>query len=134
MDKVLIDKLAFVEIKDRKVLVTLSRGKSVWYIPGGKREEGESDEQALIREVKEELSVDIKPETIKHFNVFEAVADGKPEGTFVQLTCYTASYDGVVAPSAEIEKVDYFSYSQKAQCSAVSNLVFEDLHKKGLID
>ena len=33
-----IDKLAFIQIKDRKVLETLSRGKDKWYTPGGKRE------------------------------------------------------------------------------------------------
>lgn len=54
-----IDKLAFIYLQDRKLLVTLSRGKDVWYIPGGKREAGETDEQALTREVKEELDVDL---------------------------------------------------------------------------
>jgi hypothetical protein len=64
MQKTCIDKLAFVELKDRKVLETKSKGKDIWYIPGGKRDEGESDEQALVREIKEELNVEIDPTTI----------------------------------------------------------------------
>jgi 8-oxo-dGTP pyrophosphatase MutT (NUDIX family) len=36
---------------------TKSKGKTKYYIPGGKRENGESDEQTLIREIAEELSV-----------------------------------------------------------------------------
>lgn len=134
MDKVLIDKLAYLEIKERRLLVTLSRGKDTWYIPGGKREQGESDIEALTREVKEELAVDLKPETIEKYNVFEAPAHGKPEGTFVQMTCYMAEYKGSISPSSEIERVDYFTYAQKEKCSAVDNIIFEDLHKKGLID
>lgn len=67
-----IDKLAFIYIKDKKVLVTLSRGKNVWYIPGGKRNREENDEEALIREVKEELSVDLVKETVKKYGVFSA--------------------------------------------------------------
>jgi len=133
MDKVLIDKLAFIEIKDKKLLVTLSKGKDTWYIPGGKREAGETDTQALVREVKEELSVDLDPVTIKKYGVFEAPAHGKPEGTFVQMTCYAAKYKGELHASSEIEKFDYFIHGQKDLCSAVDHLIMDDLQKKGLI-
>jgi 8-oxo-dGTP diphosphatase len=61
----MIDKLAWCCIKDKRLLGARSKGKNIYYIPGGKREEGESDHEALIREIKEELSVDLKPETIQ---------------------------------------------------------------------
>lgn len=48
MQKSYIDKLAFIDLKNKKLLSTLSKGKDKWYIPGGKREDGETDEQALI--------------------------------------------------------------------------------------
>ena len=134
MQKIYIDKLAFIEIRDRKVLETLSFGKDKWYIPGGKRIEGETDEQALIREVLEELAVDVIPETIKYYGTFEAVAHGKPEGTFVRMTCYRASYKGVLTPSMEVEKMDRFDYSKKEMTSPVDHLIFDDLKNKDLID
>ncbi len=134
MPTAFIDKLAFIEIRDRKVLVTQSRGKNVWYIPGGKRESGESDLEALMREVKEELTVDLLPETVKHCGTFEAQAHGKPEGTKVRMTCYTAGYQGTIAPAAEIESVEYFSYAQKHQTSPVDALIFDDLKRKNIID
>lgn len=102
-----IDKLAFIYIKNKKVLVTLSKGKNTWYIPGGKREAGESDEQALTREVKEELTINLIPNTIKKYGIFEAPAHGKSEGTMVHMTCYTAEFVGNLHPSAEIEKFDF---------------------------
>lgn len=134
MEKNYIDKLAFIEIKDRKILETCSYGKDRWYIPGGKRDAGESDEQALIREVKEELQVDLIPETIEHYGTFEAQAHGKPEGTVVRMSCYTAQYKGALNPSAEVEKMDWFDYSQKDMVSPVDQLIFDDLKAKGLID
>lgn len=134
MEKSYIDKLALIEIRDRKILETCSYGKDKWYIPGGKREGDESDEQALIREVKEELLVDLIPETIKHYGTFEAQAHGKPEGTVVRMTCYTADYEGMLTPSAEIEKMDWFTYAQKGDTSPVDQLIFEDLKAKNLID
>lgn len=134
MEKTYIDKLAFIELRDRKVLETKSVGKDTWYIPGGKREAGESDEQALIREVKEELGVDIDPATITHYGTFEAQAHGKPEGTVVRMTCYQAKYAGALAPNAEVEFMDWFDYSKRGLVSPVDQLIFDDLQAKGFID
>jgi 8-oxo-dGTP diphosphatase len=134
MEKSYIDKLAFIEIRDRKVLETRSYGKDKWYIPGGKRESGESDQEALIREIKEELLVDLVPKTITHYGTFEAQAHGKPEGTVVRMTCYTADYSGILSPSAEVEKLDWFDYSKRNDVSPVDQLIFDDLKAKGLID
>ena len=36
--------------------------KGFWEFPGGKREEGESGKEAIVREIKEELGADIKVE------------------------------------------------------------------------
>ena len=133
MKKDYIDKLAFIELRDGKILETCSYGKDKWYIPGGKREADESDEQALIREIKEELLVDLIPSTIKHYGMFEAQAHGKPEGTVVRMTCYTAEYDGELTPSAEVEKMDWFDYSKRDSVSPVDQLIFDDLKAKGLL-
>src|SRR3989338_6512986 len=134
MKKTYIDTLDLVELKDRKVLETKSRGRDTWYIPGGKRDAGETDEQTLIREVKEELSVDIDTSTIIHYGTFEAQAHGKPEGTLVRMTCYQAKYSGELTTSAEVEKMDWFDYSKKELTSPVDHLIFDDLKAKGLID
>ena len=53
MSKV-IDKLVWVLIKDGKLLAVRSKGKELFYLPGGKREIGESDVDALAREIQEE--------------------------------------------------------------------------------
>ena len=53
-----INVVAAIIIKDNKIFAT-QRGygeyKGKWEFPGGKREEGESGEEALKREIKEEL-------------------------------------------------------------------------------
>ncbi|HEY4963789.1 MAG TPA: NUDIX domain-containing protein [Candidatus Saccharimonadales bacterium] len=133
MDKTFIDKLAYIYIKDDEILVSLSKGKDTWYIPGGKREADESDHEALIREVKEELNVDLIAETIEPYGVFEAQAHGKPEGTIVRMTCYTAGFIGKLQASSEIEKITFMTYSDKSKTSPVDYLIFDDLRAKGLI-
>jgi len=133
MQKDYIDKLAYIYLKDGKVLTTLSRGKDTWYIPGGKRDGNETDHEALIREVKEELTVNLRPETIRHYGTFEAQAHGKPEGTVVRMTCYEAQFDGVLQPSSEVEQIAFVDYSWKEKSSTVDGLIFDDLKAKSLI-
>ena len=134
MENTYIDKLAFIELKGRKVLETKSKGKDTWYIPGGKRDGDETDEQALIRELKEELSIDIDPTSIVHYGTFEAQAHGKPAGTIVRMTCYLAKYTGTLKPNAEVELMDWFDYSKRDLISPVDQLIFDDLKAKDLID
>lgn len=130
----LIDKLAWLYIKNRKILSTRSKGKDAWYLPGGKREGNETDEQALVREVKEELTVDLVSKTIKYLNTFKAQAHGKPEGVFVQMTCYTAEYRGELTPAAEIAEIAWLdSNTDPAHLSPVDRIIFAYLKEKSLI-
>lgn len=130
----IIDKLALIDIKDRKVLCARSKGKSKYYIPGGKRELGESDEEALIREVQEELSVEIDPGSIKFYGNFQAQADGQPAGVEVKMQCYTASYAGNPTPSAEIDSISWLNQDDLKIIAPVDVLIFADLNSKELID
>ncbi len=134
MDNTYIDKLAYIDIRNHRVLTTLSRGKDTWYIPGGKRNGDETDEEALIREVKEELCVDLVPGTIRHYGTFEAQAHGKPTGTVVRMTCYTAQFIGMLRASSEVSEYRYVPYAWKSKSSPVDQLIFDDLKTKNLIE
>ena len=130
-----IDKLALILIKNRQQLVVRSRGKEAFFTPGGKREEDESDEDALCRECKEELTVDIKRDSIKAYGVFQAQAFGKSEGTMVRMTCFQADYTGDLKASAEIEELKWISSDfDHKQLTVTGIMILEDLKAKGLID
>ena len=134
MAKDFVDKIAFVHVKDRRVLVALSKGSDTWYLPGGHREPGEADAETLVREVKEELSVEIVPDTIHFFGTYLAQAHGWPEGKMVRVTCYTACYEGELEASSEIAQIGYFFHRQKDQISAPTKMLFDDLKSRDLID
>jgi len=129
-----IDKIAFIDIQDGKILVSKSIGKNVYYIPGGKRENGETDEHTLIREVKEELSVDIIPNTIEYYGIFTAQADGKKEGVAVRMTCYKAKYEKTLKPANEIEVIDWLEFKDIEMVAAVDKKIFKHLKANNQIN
>jgi len=122
-----IDKVAWLLIKDSKILSTRSKGKDTFYIPGGKREFGETDEQTLIREVKEELDVNIISESLNYYGTFSAQSHGDAAGIKVKMTCYLASYIGALTASSEIEEYRWLSSNDIEIISPVDKLIFIDL-------
>lgn len=128
-----VDKIAFIEIQNGKILSTKSKGKTVYYIPGGKRELGETDEQTLVREVLEELNVQILTTTIKYVGTFSAQSDGDKKGVIVKMTCYTAQFTGTLKASNEIEELRWLNSSDSKIISEVDKKIFQFLKNEGLL-
>ena len=129
-----IDKLAWLHIVDRRLLMARSRGRSLCYLPGGKREPGESDAQALQREIREELTVDLCADTLQPVGVFRAQADGQAEGVEVALSCYRGEYRGTLAAAAEIEALVWLRHADRELCSPAGQLVLDWARRQDLID
>lgn len=129
----MIDKIAWLHLHAGHLLSTRSRGKDRYYIPGGKREAGETDAQTLQREIKEELTVDLDPASLAHAGTWEAPAHGHPDGVLVRMTCYTATYAGTLQPAAEIEELVWLTYRHRPEVSAVDQLIFDWLRGQGLL-
>ena len=128
-----VDKIAFIHLKDGKILSTRSKGREKFYIPGGKREPGESDEQTLVREIREELSVEIDTSTISYLGTFKAQSDGAAEGVVVKMTCYTAAFTGQLAPANEIAEMRWLTLADTDIISAVDQKIFAYLQQQGLL-
>lgn len=130
----IIDKLAWIEIRNKSILSTKSFGSDKYYLPGRKRESGETDEQALTREIQEELSVTIDAKTLIYIGTFEAQAHGHEEGVLVKMTCYSGKYIGELKANAEIEEIKWLNYSDKYKISEVDKLIFDALKQINLLD
>jgi 8-oxo-dGTP diphosphatase len=124
-----IDKIAWIRIEDGAILSSRSRGKDVYYLPGGKRESGESDIDTVVREIQEELSVAIIPDSAQHVGVFQAQAHGHPDGTIVRMTCNTADYKGTLQPDGEIEEIVWLTHADRHRVSPVDQIIFDRLHE-----
>ncbi|MCK1798107.1 NUDIX domain-containing protein [Streptomyces sp. XM4193] len=130
----LIDTVAWIHLRGRLVLGTRSRGKDLFFIPGGKRHPGESDLDTLVRETHEELTVRLDPDTARHFGTYEAPASPHSPVPRVRMACYTAAFSGEPEPSAEIEEMAWLGYAERFRTPPVDRLVFDELLARGWIE
>lgn len=129
-----IDKLAWLTFDSRRLLMTRSHGKTALYLPGGKREVGETDEAALVREIREEVAVDLERSSIRYVETFRGQADAKPEGVMVVVKCFEASYRGSLRASAEIAELVWVTSADRDQCSLVAKMILDHVVAAGQVD
>ena len=98
---------AFVYFKDNKILLTRTRNNTIWYNAGGKIEKSETPKQTVIRELKEELSLNLKDNEIRYLG--NITTDNHDKTTIVSLECFTTDkkVENII-PSAEISEVKWF--------------------------
>ena len=129
-----IVKAAWLYVENRKLLYTRTKGKPWFFLPGGKINHGETLEQALIREIKEECGVDLLTHTIKHHNTITGHATGQPEDVFVESHMFFAEPYGVITPCSEIEELRYLSSADTNLTTTVGIEELKLLKSQGLID
>lgn len=102
------NKVGLAIVKNKKVLTTREIDSAGFYfLPGGRIEGGETDIQALEREILEELGVQIKRESIKYLDVFEDVTTTDPNAR-VSIKLFIGDVIGEPSPSNEIEEIGWF--------------------------
>jgi hypothetical protein len=128
-----VDAIAWVHVRDRRLLVVRAKGKDRFYLPGGKRESGESDAAALSREVREELGVDLRHETLRLSTVIVDTAHGYADGRQVRMACYTAEHVGTPAANGEIAELAWLSHRDGGRCAPAARRVLDELHERDLV-
>ena len=96
-------------LRDKKLLITKPASKDIWIFVGGKPEKNETIEQALVREVKEELAVDVVGTPSLYLESPIEPAAGKTTGETVQIFAFITEINGEPKASAEIEKIHWLS-------------------------
>ncbi|MDA0771801.1 MAG: NUDIX domain-containing protein [Cyanobacteria bacterium] len=125
--------VAAIIIKDRKVLMCRSRGNELYYCPGGKLEPGETEFDAIIRECKEELDIDLIYGSIKKYSRFEADAYGFTQPRIVVMNCYQFEYTGEIKASAEIDDIFWASSMDSERLAPAARVLLEQLVRDSLV-
>jgi 8-oxo-dGTP diphosphatase len=103
-DSKLIRIVAAVILDDTgRTLLVRKRGTAAFMQPGGKRDLGETDSDALGRELFEELGCAVEPESCRALGCFRAPAANEP-GWTVEAELFAARLSGEIRLEAEIEE------------------------------
>lgn len=125
-----------VVTKNNQLLLAYSSNKNAWYLPGGKVDKGETSREALIREIREELNIDLQPHKIEKYKHISAPAYGESPELIMEQDTFRYNLTENIQPSHEIAAVKYFDlemYKQEpAQVPGVLK-VFALLKEDGII-
>lgn len=108
--------VAWLCVENGRVLAVRTEGRDAFYLPGGKPESGETLARALVREVREEVGVNLDADRITPVVTITAPAHGRP-GTLVEMHCFRAPGQGIPAPAAEIAEMAWFGPDDEDRCA-----------------
>jgi 8-oxo-dGTP pyrophosphatase MutT (NUDIX family) len=109
-----IQKAGGILLKDRHFLVSRSKGKDFFVAPGGRVEEGEETEDALIRELREELCITVSPDDIAPFGTFYAQAAGEIDQRLQMDVFMVTRWEGDIVAANEVEELIWINSSPPA--------------------
>lgn len=104
-----------VVIENRRLLLAFSKRKQAFYLPGGKLDDGEDAVTALIREIKEELSITILTHELQWYCHISAPAYGEQPPVMMEQDCFFYTLQSTPVADAEIEIIRYFTYGEFRQ-------------------
>lgn len=96
-----------------RVLTVRKSGTDKFMFPGGKLEPGESAVDAAVREVGEELAIQVRAADLRPVGTFTSDAANEP-GHTVTATVYEHDYVPVADPAAEIAELRWEDLTSEA--------------------
>ena len=90
------------EWPESEILLLKEHSKKHWLFPGGKQEPGETVEEALVREIREELSAEVKG--VEKIGVVEGAT---PDGIPLVMHLFRGTVTGELIASNEISTLHW---------------------------
>jgi 8-oxo-dGTP diphosphatase len=128
-DRETVTKVGLALIRNGHVLLVRRSGDPFLILPGGKPEAGESDVEALRREIEEELSCRLDESTLRHLGDYEDELVDDPR-RMVTVRLYVGELCGTPRPSAEIGELVWHpigDLDEQSLAPSLRNQILRDL-------
>ena len=106
-------------IKNRKVLLVYEKNRNFWGFPKGHMEEGENEIQTALREVKEEVGLEVEIDEGKRYILNYIIRDEIDKTTVLYIA--TPKSEEIVMQESEIENTKWCDFDE-----ALNTLTFEN--------
>lgn len=123
----------FVQRDGAILLCRRRKGSPLLILPGGKLEAGETAEQALAREIREELGK-VRVKEVAHVGRYSGPA-ANDNGKTVVIDLFSGALEGQPRPCAEIGELIWFGPDgdETELAPSLRDSILPDLRKRGLL-
>ena len=106
-------------IKDKKVLLVYEKNRNFWGFPKGHMEDGETEIETALREVKEEVGLDVEIDKKRRYTLNYVIGNEIDKTTVLYIA---KAKDGkIIMQESEIENIKWCSFEE-----ALNMLTFDD--------
>ena len=124
----MIECACLVSINDSALLLARVRENRLWYLPGGKIEQGETHKETLCRELKEELSLKILPSQLTY--KCTVLGPAYKETGLVKLICFENDIPIFPKPAAEVSEIKWMNRADYQLFAPAVKILFDKLFPK----
>lgn len=129
----LIHKAGLLHIQKERILLCIRKGpEGRLILPGGKIEEGETPEQCLLRELREELG---KVKVAGLFRIGTYQHEATMPGRMIRIELFGGQLEGTPAPRAEIAGIVWFGEQDDRVrlAPSIRERILPDVISRGLL-
>ena len=106
-------------IKDKKVLLVYEKNRNFWGFPKGHMEDGETEIETALREVKEEVGLDVEIDKKRRYTLNYVIGNEIDKTTVLYIA--KAKNKKIIMQENEIENTKWCSFEE-----ALNMLTFDD--------
>ena len=117
-------------LKNKKVLLVYEKNRNFWGFPKGHMENGETEIETALREVKEEVGLDVEIDKERRYTLNYIIRDEIDKTTVLYIA--KAKNDEIIMQENEIENIRWCSFEEALNILTFDN--WKEMFKKVIED